>query len=290
MTTQSAYKSIKAKGKAIASYDDFLARWPVPYLTQIVTTSFGETHVIISGSPQKKPLVLLHGGATNSTMWLNNIEALSSKFQVFAIDIIGEPGKSAGTRPLYKSDGHARWLKEVFAALEIHEAALCGLSLGGMLAWKFALQYPESVSSLVLLSTSSLAPPSGNNRFSIMLRAILANLIPISFFAKNFLNCISASALQWPDWAVQGFIIQYQSYKFNFDRIPVISDQELSLLPSKTLILIGQDEILYDPIAVKSRINSVASSITIDLIPGAKHTISTDQSALVNERLLAFLD
>lgn len=289
MTTQSAYKSIKARRKAIASYDDFLARWPAPYLTRVVMTSFGETHVIISGSPQRKPLVLLHGGATNSTMWLNNIVALSSEFQVFAVDIIGEPGKSAGTRPLYKSDAHARWLKEVFAALEIHETALCGLSLGGMLAWKFALQYPESVSSLALLSTSSLAPPSANNRLSIMFRAILANIIPISFFAKNFLKYISASALQWPDWAVQGFVIQYQSYKFNFDRIPIISDNELSKLPPKTLILMGQDETLYDATDVASRIHKVAPSITVEILSGAKHTIATDQPDLVNERLLKFL-
>lgn len=289
MKTQSAYKSIKAKKKAIASYNDFLSRWPVPYLTQIVMTSFGETHVIISGAPQRKPLVLLHGGATNSTMWLNNVLALSSEFQVFAVDIIGEPGKSAGTRPLYNSDGHARWLKEVFAALEIHDAALCGLSLGGMLAWKFALQYPESVSSLALLSTSSLAPPSHNKRLSIMVRAILANIIPISFFAKKFLNCISASASQWPDWAVQGFVIQYQSYKFNFDRITIISDHELSQLPPKTLILIGQDETLYDVTAVASRIRRAAPFITVEIVPEAKHTIATDQPDFVNERLLGFL-
>ena len=150
MTIQSAYKSLKARANSIASYDDFLTHWPVPYQAQILMTSFGETHVIVSGSPQAKPLVLLHGAATNSTMWFHNIAVLSKKFRVFAVDIIGEPGKSAGTRPSYKSDGHARWLKEVFSSLEIHEAALCGLSLGGMLAWKFSLLYPESISSLAL--------------------------------------------------------------------------------------------------------------------------------------------
>ncbi len=287
MTIPSAYKSIKLRDKAIASYDDFLARWPIPYQAQTIMTRFGETHVMVSGSPQAKPLVLLHGGATNSTMWFHNIMALSSKFRVFAVDIIGEPGKSAGTRPSYKSDGHAHWLKDVFDALNIHAAAVCGLSLGGMLAWKFALLYPESVSSLALLSTTTLS--RSNARLSLLLRAIFANLLPISFIAKNFLTYISASAAQWPEWAVEGFIIQYQSYKFNFDAIQFISDNDLSKLPSKTLILIGQDEVLFDPLAVVSRINSMAPSIIVDIIPGAKHTISTDQPDLVNERLLKFL-
>ncbi len=289
MIIQSAYKSDKAREKAIASYDDFLTRWPVPYRTQNVMTGFGETYIIISGPPQAKPLVLLHGGATNSTMWMNNIATLSSEFQVFAVDIIGEPGKSAGTRPLYKSDGHARWLNEVFAALKIHEAALCGLSLGAMLAWKFALRYPESVSSLALLSTSSLAPSSSNINLSVMFSAILANVLPIYSFGKKFLNTISATALRWPDWAVKGFIAQYQSYKFNFDKISIISDDELSQLPAKTLVLMGKDEVLYDPISVVSRIHSVAPSIIVEILPGAKHTISTDQPDLVNEKLLNFL-
>lgn len=279
----SAYKSIKARNKAIASYDNFLSRWPIPYQAQIIMTSFGETHVLTSGSPQAKPLVLLHGGATNSTMWFHNIAALSSKFQVFAVDIIGEPGKSAGTRPSYKSDGHAHWLKEVFTALNIQTAALCGLSLGGMFAWKFALLYPESVSSLALLSTTTLS--KSNTRLSLMFRAILANVLPIPFMAKNFLTYISASASQWPKWAVEGFITQYQAYKFNFDKIQIISDDELSKLPFKTLVLIGEDEILCDQRALVARINALAPSIIVDIIPAAKHTISTDQPDLVNERL-----
>ncbi len=286
MTAQLAYKSVKAQKKAIAIYDDFLTRWPVPYRTQTVMTSFGETHIIISGSPQAKPLMLLHGSATNSTMWFNNIAALTSRFQTFAVDIIGEPGKSAGTRPLYKSDGHARWLKEVFSALEIHEAALCGLSLGGVIAWKFALLYPESVSSLALLSTSLFR---SNARLSLMFHAILANLLPMSFFAKNFLNYISASAGRWPSWGVEAFVISYQSYKFNFDAIPTISDYELSQLPYKTLILMGKDDVIYDPITAAARISSAAPSIIVEILSEAKHTITADQPNLVNEKLLNFL-
>lgn len=284
MAIQSAYKSNKAREKTMASYDDFLTRWPIPYQTRMLMTSFGETHIIISGSPESKPLVLLHGAAVNSTMWFHNVAALSSKFQVFAVDIIGEPGKSAGSRPSYKSDGHARWLKEVFAALEIHEAALCGLSLGAMMAYKFALLYPESVSSLALL-----APPLSNQRFSLMFRAILANVLPISFFAKNFFNYISASASQLPEWGVKAFLVQYQSYKFNLDRAPILSDQALLHLPPKTLILLGEDEVLCDPVVAASRIRSIAPSITLNIIPGAKHTISSDQPELVNQKLLNFL-
>ena len=57
----------------------------------------------------------------------------------------------------------------------------------------------------------------------------------------------------------------------------------------ENLILMGQDETLYDTTDVFSRIHKVAPSITVEIIPRAKHTIAIDQQDLVNERLLQFL-
>jgi len=279
MKNSTAYKSQKARDKTLVSYDEFLQYWPVPYQSQYIFTSFGETHVLISGSTTSKPLVLLHGAAGNSCMWFYNIAALSKQFRVIAVDIIGEPGKSAGTRPLYKSEDYSHWLKEVLENFDIKNAALCGLSLGAMLAYRYALCYPESVSSLALL-----APPLANQSFAVMYRAVLANLFP-KMFAMKFLNYISASAVQWPEWGVKAFIVPYHAYKFNFDKVPLMHEYDLSKLPEKTLILLGKQEVLCNPAEVVLNMNS----INVDIIPGAKHTINADQPAIVNARLLDFL-
>jgi hypothetical protein len=58
-TTTSAYKSEKARAKALASYDNLLTHWPVPYESLWVKTSFGETYIMVSGSDEAKPFVLL---------------------------------------------------------------------------------------------------------------------------------------------------------------------------------------------------------------------------------------
>lgn len=130
MSTQSAYKSDKAREKALASYEEILTQWPVPYENRVVETTFGETYMIVSGDQEAKPLMLLHGGGGNSTMFIDNVATLSKHFRIYAIDIIGEAGKSAGTRPT-KITEYSTWLKEVFDALGISKAALCGASLGG---------------------------------------------------------------------------------------------------------------------------------------------------------------
>lgn len=281
----SAYKSNKAREKAIAVYDNILMYWPVPYQARYVDTNFGTTHIIVSGSPQAKPLILLHGGGGNSTMWLYNVAALSQTFCVYAIDIIGEAGKSAGTRPLYKSGDHAHWLNEVLNGLGLDKAAICGASLGGMIAHMFALQYPQSVTSLVLLAPPSLL----KMRPSFLFCAILANIFPTTYFTKKFLSYISSSAKNFPPSAVDAFVIQVQSYRPNLDAIPIISDHELSQLSVKTLVLIGDDEVLYNPLDVAERIHAISSSIEVDIIPGAKHTISVDRPDLFSERLIQFI-
>ena len=282
----SAYKSDKDKEKAIAVYDSVLMNWPVPYQTRYVDTSFDPTHIIVSGSLQAKPLILLHGGGGNSTMWLYNIAALSQIFCVYAIDIIGEAGKSAGTRPLYKSGDHARWLNEVLNGLDIDKAAICGASLGGTIAHMFALQYPQSVTSLVLIAPPSLL----KMRVSFLFRAILANIFPTAYLAKNFLNYISSNAKNFSQSAIDAFVIQVQSYKPNLDAIPIISDHELSQLSNKTLILIGKDEVLYNPEDVAKRIHAISPSIKMSIIPGAKHMLPIDRPDLVNEQLIQFIN
>ncbi|KTC74848.1 putative carboxylesterase nap [Legionella birminghamensis] len=284
MTTQTAYKSDKARVKALASYAEILTQWPVPYEDHVVETSFGETYMIVSGAQEAKPLILLHGGGGNSTMFIDNVAALSKHFRIYAIDIIGEAGKSAGTRPS-KITEYSIWLKEVLDALDISKAALCGASLGGTFAHQFALAFPQYVDSLILLAPPSLL----KMRFSFIFRFILANMLPTTLFAKNFLHYMSSRGFEFPEQSVQAFVIQVQAYKLNTTKIPIISDYDLAHLPARTLLFIGEDEVLYDTEKVASRVRSVAPFVTIAIIAEAKHMVSVDQPDLVNERIIQFL-
>lgn len=281
MKTQTAYKSDKARDKALATYEEILSQWPIPYEELVVETSYRETYMIVSGSKESKPLVLLHGGGGNSTMWLYNVATLSKFFRVYAIDIIGEAGKSAGTRPK-KIIEYSNWLHEVFDALGISKAVLCGASLGGTFAHQFALAFPQHIDSLILL-----APPSlFKMRLGFIFRGILANILPITLFARRFLGYISSR--QFPEKSVQAFVTQVQAYKLNTTQIPIISDYDLAQLPLRTLLIIGENEVLYDAKKVVSRVRSIVPFVTIDIIAKAKHMVSVDQPDLINEKIIQF--
>ena len=93
------YKTLEGQSQYVAAYNDSLRLWPVPHTSTFVPTPYGQTHVITCGPENAFSLVLLHGGYASATMWFANIADLSLKFRVYAIDTIGELGKSLPTMP-----------------------------------------------------------------------------------------------------------------------------------------------------------------------------------------------
>ncbi|WCR28869.1 hypothetical protein L3476_09170 [Paenibacillus thiaminolyticus] len=89
------YKTKVGQQLIYESCERLLASWNVAWAEQDIMTTYGTTHVITAGSPADPVLLLLHGTADNSAMmWVYNIEQLSERFYVIAIDAIGGSGKS----------------------------------------------------------------------------------------------------------------------------------------------------------------------------------------------------
>jgi hypothetical protein len=109
------FKTVEGQAQYLAAYDAAMKLWPVEYSSNYVPTSYGKTHVIACGPISAFPLVLLHGGYANSTMWFSNIVDLSAHFRVYAIDTVGEPGKACPLKPMPAVNplpvGYNRFLK-----------------------------------------------------------------------------------------------------------------------------------------------------------------------------------
>ncbi|WP_338761018.1 alpha/beta fold hydrolase [Nocardia vulneris] len=135
-----------------AAYDTVMSSWPVPAETVDLPGRYGTTRVTSAGPTAARSLVLLHGYSGTAGMWYPVIGSLAEEHHVRAVDTIGEPGRSRHTgAPLASMDDLVDWLAETFDLLELPAADLCGQSLGGHLAFRFALAHPERVRRLVLL-------------------------------------------------------------------------------------------------------------------------------------------
>ena len=89
------YKSAEGAHAIRERYLKFLKHRPVANQHLRVPTREGETFVVACGDETAPPLLLFHGSAGNSAMWMGDVAAWAPHFRVYAIDMIGEPGLSA---------------------------------------------------------------------------------------------------------------------------------------------------------------------------------------------------
>jgi pimeloyl-ACP methyl ester carboxylesterase len=102
---------------------------------------------------QGEPLVLIHGNGTLIQDFTINslVDRLSERFRVIVFD---RPGYGYSTRPrhLWTPRAHATLFEHALAQLGVEQAIVLGHSWGTMVAVSLALQAPDLVRSLVLLS------------------------------------------------------------------------------------------------------------------------------------------
>ncbi len=103
--------------------------------------------------PGDAAIVLCHGLLFDGGMWKEQIGPLSALGRVVVLDGPGH-GKSESP-PRFTIEDHADSLLDVYDELKISRAVMVGLSWGGMVAMRMALQHPTRVAAMALLDTSA---------------------------------------------------------------------------------------------------------------------------------------
>ncbi|AIT81530.1 alpha/beta fold hydrolase [Novosphingobium pentaromativorans] len=95
------------------------------------------------------PLVLIHGFGASHRDWQDLIDELPPELALIAYDQRGFGDSPAPTDAAYS---HGEDLLALLDALELERVDLCGMSLGGATALNFALDHPDRVRRLILVS------------------------------------------------------------------------------------------------------------------------------------------
>ena len=267
MSEVSLYRSLEGQRVVMAHYDRLLARWPAPYETVRVATRYGETFGIVSGEASAPPLVLLHGANSNALAWGGDVSELSRRFRTYALDVIGEPGRSAASRPPWTGPAYADWLADVLAGLNLSNIALMGISQGGWLALKFATQHPERVTKLVLLAPGGIATP----RLSFLLRAI-----PLSFMGRWGAEAINRIVFGRQPITAEVVVFMNEimtHFKPRIEPQPLYTDAELTALTMPILLIAGAADALLPAEKIAARLSRLAPNVTARILPHAGHVL-----------------
>ena len=110
-------------------------------------------HYVRAG--EGRPLVMIHGLTGSTANWGRNIEALSSRAEVYALDLInmGQSDRQAGLDASLSAtaDRVAAWMD----AVGLDEADIAGHSHGGAVAMMLAARHPDRVRSLMLFAPAN---------------------------------------------------------------------------------------------------------------------------------------
>jgi 3-oxoadipate enol-lactonase len=99
----------------------------------------------------RPPVILIHGVGADGTSWDQIAAALSPDFRVLRLDLRGH-GRSGHIDGGLALDDFVRDVVDVLDACAVPAAHVVGFSLGGMIAQGIALNHPQRVRRLVLLS------------------------------------------------------------------------------------------------------------------------------------------
>lgn len=289
------FKSEKAREKFLTYYDQRSELWPVQAETKFVETSYGQTFVRISGPEDAEPLILLHGVSGNSLQWLSNIEALSEKYRVYAVDIIGDNGRSVYRKELKDASDYTTWLEEFFTELKLDKPLnMVGLSYGGWIASQYVLEYPKKINKLVLI-----APVGTVQQLSAKwaVRAITV-AIPLKYFTKNFMYWLAADTVESGDIGkrlidehIDEAYLSVRSFQSRKMVTPtLLSDEELGNLSIPTLFIVGENEKIFSAEEALTRLRTFALQIETRLVPNAGHDVTMVQAETVNTEILNFLN
>jgi pimeloyl-ACP methyl ester carboxylesterase len=289
------FRTEEAKARYMAAYDAVLAKWPVAYEDITVPTRLGATHVIASGPADAPPVILLHAAMATATIWRPNVEALSEHFRVYAVDVIGQGGRSVASRMVESRRDYADWLNDLLDGLGIARASIVGNSYGGFIALNYEVMAPERLDRVVLISPGGGLVsfwPVFRSMIAMGLRGVMRSRGGAERQRPDMMRIIARGVgfnEEDEDWLVLGRQLLDGSQRINMIMPSVLSDAELGAIRTPTLLLIAEHEILYEPQSTIESAMARVPGLEGEIVPGAHHFAAMSQPAVVNARILRFL-
>lgn len=151
--------------RADARFDATLSGYPYPHPVQTLELPFRESVVRMAymdvkpapGRANGRTVLLLHGKNFGAFYWARTIDLLTGAgFRVVAPDQVGFGKSDKPEDYVYSFAALATNTTAILDALGLKNVSVVGHSMGGMLATRFALMFPERTQSLVLVNPIGL--------------------------------------------------------------------------------------------------------------------------------------
>jgi pimeloyl-ACP methyl ester carboxylesterase len=116
-------------------------------------------HYRDQGNRAGEPVVLVHGFAASLHAWEPWAARLGAQYRVITLDLPGHGLTRAPAGYIASTDGNVAIVDEITRRLGAERFVLGGNSMGGGVAWNYALQHPERLKGLILVDAAGWPSP-----------------------------------------------------------------------------------------------------------------------------------
>jgi pimeloyl-ACP methyl ester carboxylesterase len=314
-TYNGLYKSETGYRAIMRWYDGLVGEMAFEHDSLFVDTKYGRTHMIAAGDPDAPPMFLIPGVAGSAPLWRRQLEDLSRHHRVYALDMLGQPGRSEG-RPLsYLNDDFVHWLVSIMDELNIEKGNVVGASVGGWVCLRAGIVAPDRVNKCVMLG------PTGICRAKLPLKIWLTKVLGNSTSADVLENDLTAKSiaakgkkgtfgtfdrqlaramsLATKHFRVDRSVGIYNEATGRLDPIASVrilrrfflaeSADSLRKFAVPGLIILGEHETLYDPKKMRNKAGKLMPDVRVEIVAGAGHAAMYDRPEIANRTIDQFI-
>ena len=272
-----------------------------PSPSQFLTLQGMEVHYRDEGNPTDTlPIVLLHGTSSSLHTYEGWTEELSKFKRVIRMDLpaFGLTGPHPSRD--YSMERYADFVYEFLTVLQVEACVLGGNSLGGNIAWNFALKYPDIARKLILIDASGYPIKAKSVPIAFTLantpvaNKLLTYITPRSMAAASVKNVYAA-----PEKVSDALIDRYFELTLRagnrqglVDRMTMQIDSTAHLripnIKQPTLLLWGEEDYLV-PVASALRFQEDLPNDTLVILPNLGHVPMEEDPEGSLKPVLSFL-
>jgi 3-oxoadipate enol-lactonase len=255
------------------------------------TITLGDLSTYYETYGDGEPLLLIHDLGSSTEDWEWQVPVLRHAFTVVTYDVRGH-GKTGKPAEGYSMLQFANDAAKLITALALGPMHVVGLGMGGMIALQLAVNYPDSVRSLVVVNSGpELVPRTVRERLAIARQRMTAQTVGMSKMGQ----ALADRMLPRPEHASQRntFVARWsrndkRSYLRALDAMVgwSIADR-LGDIDCRVLVLSADHD--DTPVARKQAFAARIPNASLVVIPDSHHALPTERPEQFNKALSCFL-
>jgi pimeloyl-ACP methyl ester carboxylesterase len=255
-------------------------------------------HYLEAGSPDATTLLLVHGSFDSAFTWERVMPNLIDDFHVVAPDLPAHGLTGRTVRDTYAMSDLVDAVHDLVGVLGLSRFHLAGNSMGGNVAWCYALAYPHQVERLILIDSAGYpheSAPLVDHQVGPIMRWLYRHGNPTLAIRRGLQRAVADPSSVTPAYVTRSVdlvrregsrdALAERNRHRNIERQPVERIAEIAV---PTLLVWGKDDAVQ-PISCAHRFHAALPNSELTVYAGVGHMPQLEVPGRLSEDMRAFL-